>query len=164
MIVLAAIYSLTALKNRLREGLRRLGQPRYALGLLALLVYLAMIFGPSLYFGRPGGARATPVPRGPEIGIGVYVAVLWTLWRSGKTPAVNMQRSELMFLVTAPVTRRQVLLFWIVNHQPRLLLSGLGVAVFGWLWHWDPISTWVACWAVLNAWMALTLVGHQVWA
>jgi ABC-2 type transport system permease protein len=128
-VISAALYlSRRTFANSLRIRLTRLRQPKYLAAFSAGLVYLWIMFL------RPGSVGSSLSQLAPEARETVAVLVLsfflvlnWTISTS-ETP-FPFTLAETQFLFTAPLTRRQVLLFKILRSQMALVLSAV-ITVF----------------------------------
>lgn len=128
MIAAALYLSRRTFANSLRVRLTRLRQPKYVAAFAAGVFYLWVMFL------RPGSVGTSLGQLGPEARETVALAFLcgilvlnWTLSTS-ETP-FPFTLAETQFLFTAPLTRRQVLLFKIFRSQMALALSAV-VTVF----------------------------------
>ena len=112
----------TSIRNRIRSRLKRLRQPRYLVGLIVGVLYLYMVFI------RPGsrppstdGARGMlpfagdGLQAGMSVLLFLVVALAWLV--PSKRGAIDFTRSEVQFLFTAPVTRRQLIHYKLVRGQ-----------------------------------------------
>jgi ABC-2 type transport system permease protein len=122
-------------KNRLTRRLMRLREPRYFVPFLVSLLWfgsmvLRPIFrGPMHFYGWP--------PMQPDVrdaivfvaalAIFAWVALLWIL--PSKRAALQFSPAETHFLFTAPVTRRQILHYKLLQAQVGILF-GAGVSAF----------------------------------
>jgi hypothetical protein len=128
--MIGAFLYLTAcsFKNRLRRRLRRLREPRYAIGLVVGLLYFYVAFfrrGPR---PRPGaGTEAFAAAAGALQLFGslllMFVAAsAWVIPGAGQ--ALAYSRAEVQFLFAAPVTRRQLVQFKLWQSQIAILIGG----------------------------------------
>ncbi len=122
---------LTTLRNRLLGNLRRARQPRYFLGLAAAALYFWFFFfrraGPTM--GNPqflsvffGDGRA-------ELGIAqlvsLFVLLMWLT--PGEQPGLAFTEAEIAFLFPAPLTRRQLIHYKLID---GLVMSLVGAVFF----------------------------------
>ena len=124
MIAAALYLSRRTFANSLRVRLLRLRQPKYMAAFAAGVFYIWVMFV------RRGSVGSSLVQLPPETREALAVAVLcfllllnWTL-STNETPFPFTQ-AETQFLFTAPLTRRQVLLFKILRSQMALVLSAV---------------------------------------
>jgi hypothetical protein len=145
-------------RNRVRSQLRRLRQPRYLAGLVVGVLYIYLVFL------RPGSRSSRP-----DIGAGfmqfpaeamqaamsvvlfLIVAMSWLI--PTKRGAIDFTRSEVQFLFTAPVTRRQLIHYKLLRGQLGALFSSL---IFTLLMRpGDPLT---GLRVMLGLWLTLGLV------
>ena len=128
--MIGAFFYLTAcsFRNRMRRRLRRLREPRYLIGLVvgALYFYFFLIRPRSAAMRAGRGMQGLMRLLAPLHVMGaavlyVMAAFAWVFPGAG-TP-VTFSRSEVQFLFTAPVTRRQLLHFKLIRSQLGMLLS-----------------------------------------
>ncbi len=152
----AFIYlTVHGLVNRVRARVRRLREPRYAIGLAVGALYFYFVV-----FGRPGRGRghgatvsvaALPGSTGPLVALAsvllfVLVAMAW-VWPSS-SKAIVFTRAEVQFLFQAPLTRRQLLHYKLIRSQTASLLVSLILTVF-----FRP-GTFMAAWtAITGIWL-----------
>lgn len=152
---------LRSLRGRLLRRLRLLRKPRYLIGLVAGLAWMAFwigrplgrivrrgmdeggvelgdgaikVGGRSVQFGA--GALLDRLPAGTLDGVHLLVAVilamavcLWWLapWHR---PVLRLREEELSLLLTAPLSRRQIIQYAILRHQPGILFGSLIMSFF----------------------------------
>ncbi|MEO8679060.1 MAG: putative ABC exporter domain-containing protein [Vicinamibacterales bacterium] len=137
MIATLASLSLWQIKNRIRVRIARLREPRYLVGSIvgiAYLAYFAVLRNPSFSAGRGASAignlarAAGPV----ELGLAATLLVLATLvWLLPANPnPVRFSASEVQFLFPAPITRRQLLQYRLLRAQLGLLFGSVMATVF----------------------------------
>jgi ABC-2 type transport system permease protein len=152
----AFIYlTVHGLVNRVRARVRRLREPRYAIGLAVGALYFYFVV-----FGRPGRGRghgatvsvaSLPGSTGPLVALAsvllfVLVAMAW-VWPSS-SKAIVFTRAEVQFLFQAPLTRRQLLHYKLIRSQTASLLVSLILTVF-----FRP-GTFMAAWtAITGIWL-----------
>lgn len=125
-------------RNRARTRLRRMREPRYLLGAIAGLAYLAfaLFMRERAYIARGGAASAAPVAAnaaefvGPYLG-GVLLALLslasWVLpFGSG---LLDFSKAETSFLYPAPVSRRQLVFYRLMRSQYAVFIGALIMAL-----------------------------------
>jgi ABC-2 type transport system permease protein len=122
-----------SVRNRIRVRLRRLREPRYLVGLVAGLAYMAFVL--SRYageIGRSPGRRPDPPVPGADFGgvlgaigaVGLFVttALAWVLPGTGR-PALTFSRAEVQWLFTAPIARRTILHYKILRSLAGALIG-----------------------------------------
>lgn len=136
--------TLRSFKNRILSRLRRLREPRYVIGFVAGLFYLwYMVFrrvfvARNFSFGMPASQFAL------EIGamfVLTAAIVVWAFPDSGG--GLTFSEAEIQFLFSAPLSRRQLLLYKIFREQPQILISTVMMTIFG-LRHSRFIGLWIA--------------------
>ncbi len=161
-VLRALLYlRLTSLANVLRNQVRRLRQPKYLIGALAAAGYFWLFFfrrrGPSgsgqFFNAMFGDGETTEL-----VAAGVLALFLFFTWLTqGDQPGLAFTEAEVAFLFPAPLSRRQLIHYKLIN---GLILSLFGSVFFvfisigvrgGWsgaLRHWGA-------WWVLNANLSL---------
>lgn len=151
-VLRAFIYlTATSARNRFRQQLRRLRQPRYALASLLAIAYLGLFLLPGW---RHSGSAPAELFLGrdtlPIASLGglLLVAYWWVLGKN--TGALAFSEAEMLFLFPAPTTRRQLIQFKLIRAQVVILLNillwtlimgrGRGSGELVWV---RPISLWV---------------------
>ena len=109
--------------NRTVRRLRRARQPRYAVALIAGIAYVLFIVGPrreAVFTGvQPGGTAHLAY----ALGCAVLVASWW-LFGSDEA-ALNFSTAEVQMLFPAPVTRRQLVAFKLLQAQMLIVVNVL---------------------------------------
>jgi len=121
-----------SVRGRLVRRARLLRQPRYLIAFLAGLAYFALVLTPRLFAGA-AARRSLPVAGEYEsalhLGFGLIVAVAvtgaWLL--ASSRPALRLSETEIDFLLPAPISRRQIILYSLLRQQPGILMSVLVV-------------------------------------
>jgi hypothetical protein len=128
-----------SLKNRLVARVRRLKQPKYALALIVGLGYFFFIFGFNILRTGLTRPQANAPPGFSEewfdwgaivLGI-IYVIFIWVFKAAG--PGLFFRPSEIHYLFTAPVTRRQIIHYHILRAQPGILFTTLIIGLFAFM-------------------------------
>ena len=136
MISTLASLAFWQIRNRIRVRLARLKQPRYLVGSLAGLAYLAyfvILRNPGFSRGRGAGAAnfvrvAGPMELGIALALLLLAALVWVLPAAGSP--VRFSPSEIQFLFPAPITRRQLLQYRLLGAQFGLLFGSVMATVF----------------------------------
>jgi ABC-2 type transport system permease protein len=122
----AAVFLITrGLKNRIVRWFMRLRQPRYVAG-----AALAGLYFWSFLFRHRAGVVVTPMPRGSinEIFV-IAITIIATLMILGawalpnESPGFVFSEAEIQFLFPAPITRRQLLAYKVMQSQIGLLFT-----------------------------------------
>jgi hypothetical protein len=132
-------YQARTRRNRVVGMLRRLKEPKYLAGVLALLAYFGFL-GLTVFAGTSVELDKLPGAEGVADGaatVGTWLCammilatVLVTVRSAGREPGIAFKKPELMFLLSAPVSRRQILYFFLSGLQPGLAFSAIVVAFF----------------------------------
>jgi len=133
----ALLYlQLTALRNAVRQRLRRLREPRYLIGLVVGTAYVYFFFfRRAMPRGYPGrGPAAPPAEVGLVLALGFVAAIMvgrivyaWIF--SADRAALAFTEAEVAFLFPAPVARRTLVHFKLLKSQLRILFSALLLAL-----------------------------------
>ncbi len=130
----AGLY-LTAcsLKNRILRRLKRLREPRYAIGIVVGILYLwLVVFRPNARQPVAGGTVLASIAEPLELLVAVFLlgasAAAWLLPGLGK--ALQFSRAEVQFLFTAPVSRRSLVQYAVLRGVLGLFLSSALATVF----------------------------------
>jgi len=125
-----AYVALMSMKNRILMSLRKLRNARYLISAIFGVAYLFMMFGRS--FGRAGRVRIiTAQSVGTDIMAGVIFLLLVAVWAWPSDDAgIAMSESEMQFLFSAPLRRRDILLYRFLRSQMALLISAVMTSIF----------------------------------
>jgi hypothetical protein len=136
----------------MKSRIGRLKQPRYLIGMFAALLYLGLFFTPQLF----GDFRRTALTRLDIVGLVVILVVLlqlilvWLL--SGRGDGIGFSETEAEILLCAPLSRKQLLLYRLLRHQPTLMLTSM-LVVFFFAISWQipsPLMAIIAIYVLLN--------------
>jgi ABC-2 type transport system permease protein len=133
-------------KNRIRQRLRKLRSPRYALSMAAGLAYLWFVAFRRMAISSPrGNFGALPVT---DLGVDIVSVIafgamllVWAIPDSGG--GLTFSEAEIQFLFPAPVTRRELLIYKIFRQQPPILISAFMMTWFGFR-HSKFVGLWIA--------------------
>jgi len=125
------------LKNAILAKLRRLREPKYAIALIVGLGYFVFIVGFNFLSVRMARQHQQSVP--PDfsgewfewgaIVMGLlYLSYIWVF--KGAEAGLFFRPAEMHYLFTAPMTRRQIIHYYILRTQPAMLFSTLIIALF----------------------------------
>ena len=151
--------SVCSIRNRIRLKIRRLREPRYLIGLAVGLLYLyGTIFRQSFAAkgARTRGFAAAGFAQifGPLQLFGslflFLMAVLAWAW-PGSRRGITFTQSEVQFLFTAPVTRRQLVHYKLLRSQFSLLFGSVIATLF--LRPASLTSSWMVA---VGIWLMLT--------
>jgi ABC-2 type transport system permease protein len=124
MIRAFAYVTLLSFKNRILSGLRRLKQPRYLISAVAGFAYLWFVSLRHMVSGSAKFAHILGSDLGIDIVSGIFLGMLLFAWAlPGQSGGLEFTEAEIQFLFSAPLTRRQLLLYKIFRMQPQILIS-----------------------------------------
>ena len=143
MIATFCLVALQTMRNRIWQRIRRLRNPRYLVGAIAGGAYFWFVV-----FRRSGRTlRAHPgLPINELTTAGLSVAVFslllfaWALPRD--SGGLDFSEAEIAFLFSAPLRRRDLLLYKIIRAQPQALISAIIFSVVGWM-HAQFVGVWL---------------------
>lgn len=125
-----AYLAWTSIKNRILMSLRKLRNVRYLVSALFGLAYFAMMFGRN--FHSAGRIRVMGVGSiGVDIMAGVIFLLFVAVWAWPSDDAgIAMSESEIQLLFSAPLGRRDILLYRFFRNQLALLISAVMTSIF----------------------------------
>lgn len=117
---------LTGARNRVRRQLRRLRNPRYAIALVLGVAYFAFIFGGFQDPGSRGEVGDMTLTAARLIGplFLTIITAWWWLW-GGHRSGILLTPAEAHLLLPAPLSRREIIRYKIMNAQAGILFSAL---------------------------------------
>jgi hypothetical protein len=127
-----------SVRNRARVAVRRLREPRYALGALFVLLWVGSIFLRSFFeparHGRPWPTAFDDIRAHPELAqfigtISLLIVALLMEWMPDRRRALEFTPAEVQFLFAAPITRRQVIHYKLLRGQGGMLFGALVATV-----------------------------------
>ena len=137
--------TLRTLLNRTRHKLRRLREPRYLVSMIAAVGYLYMSIGRHAMkrnFSMPVEVRHLA---GDIIALAV-LAIIILAWSLPNHAALEFSEAEIQFLFTAPVSRRQLLLYKLLRSQPAIITTAIILTVIR-----MPNGHMIGIWSVWTA-------------
>jgi ABC-2 type transport system permease protein len=161
-VVTALLYlRITSLRNALLSRFRRLKQPKYLVGAVVGVAYLYFFFLRRL---RPSQGPATaglrdtfPVDGLPVVAavaallLTIFVALYW-LWPRARA-ALAFSEAEIAFLFPAPLSRRSLIHYRLINAQARLLFTASILTFVSSGWGFVPGNAGIR---VLGWWLVLS--------
>ena len=152
MVGAFAYLTLTSARNRFRQRVKRLRNPRYLLAMVFAIGYFALVFGPQYVRSGAGGQNGLLMHDEVLVVAALFALVMvvfwWVLGRD--TGALAFSPAEVQFLFPAPVTRRQLVELKLLRAQAVILVNiviwtlllgrGRGTGEMIWL---RPVSLWV---------------------
>ena len=118
--------------NRLRFQLARLREPRYLVPMLAALAYLGFFVFMPMFAASPnqalGGTFGSAAR--PMFLAGVFLMAILSWVSAALNPAPTFTESDVCMLFPAPLTRRQLVRYWLLKAQPQLLFLAAILTVF----------------------------------
>lgn len=150
--------ALRSFRNRIVSRVKRLRDPRYAVGALFGLVYFGWIFfrnrGAAAFF-RSGPASELRVD---AVSIFALAIMLFAWALPGDSGGLEFSEAEIAFLFPAPLRRRDLLLYKIIRAQPQVLTSVAIFTLFG-ASRSKFIGLWIA-FSVMSVYMMLVALGR----
>jgi hypothetical protein len=130
MTAALAYLAWTSIKNRILMSVRKLRNVRYLLSALFGLAYFAMMF--SRNFQKAGRVRVMGVGSiGVDIMAGVIFVLFVAVWAWPSDDAgIAMSESEIQLLFSAPLRRRDILLYRFFRNQLALMISATMTSIF----------------------------------
>ena len=163
---------LTSLKNLVLSRTRRLKQPKYLIGAIVGAGYLYLTFFRGMRTGQSarGGAHyptVVPVDLLPAIAtIGavvvlVIVALAWFV--PDQRAGIAFSEAEIAFLFPAPVRRRTLIYYKLLNSQFAIVFTVLLMTLFSGRWSFLGGNVWThaAGWWVILATLNLHFMGSS---
>jgi len=130
MTAALAYVAFMSIKNRLLMSVRKLRNIRYVVSALFGVAYLFLMLFRN--FSRGGRVRVlTAQSLGVDIMAGVIFVLLVAVWAwPSDDPGIAMSESEMQFLFSAPLRRRDILLYRFFRSQLALLISAVMTSIF----------------------------------
>ena len=161
MILARAFIELALLsfRNRIVARVKRMKDPRYAIGALFGLVYFGWVFfrnrGASTRFFAAGAGGALRVD---AVSVVVLFIMLFAWALPGDSGGLEFSEAEIAFLFPAPLRRRDLLLYKIIRQQPQVLMSVIIFTFIG-ATRSKVIGLWIA-FSVMSIYMMLVALGR----
>ena len=152
--------ALRTFKNRIVARVRRMRDPRYAVGALFGLVYFGWIFFKNqraATFFRPGAGTMSEL-RVDAASVFVLAIMLFAWALPGDSGGLEFSEAEIAFLFPAPLRRRDLLLYKIIRQQPQVMMSAAIFTLLG-----ATRSKFVGLWlafSVMGIYMMLVALGR----
>jgi ABC-2 type transport system permease protein len=151
------------LKNKIRQRVRRLREPRYLIGGIAGAAYFWFMF-----FRRAMGAgkgmvllsklTITSIVVDCASVVALLLMILaWAL--PADSGGLEFTETEIAFLFPAPLRRRDILLYKTVRAQPQAMFSALIMTVLGWWRNGLFVGVWAAI-SVLSVYFTMVSLGR----
>ena len=128
MIRAFLFLTLRTLLNRTKYKLRRLREPRYLLSILIAGAYFYFTVARHM-FRRNLSLAPELYQIGGDVVALVVLALLILAWTIPNHAALEFSDAEIQFLFTAPVSRRQLLLYKLLRSQPAILTTAIVLTV-----------------------------------
>jgi ABC-2 type transport system permease protein len=158
-VVLAFLeIAVQSLKNRIVARVRRMREPRYALGAVFGIAYFGWILFRNRGVSRLAGAfPATDVAANfAALGILLVMILAWAMPQD--SGGLEFSEAEIAFLFPAPLRRRDLLLYKIVRQQPQVLVSVLVFTLLGKA-RLNFLGLWIG-FSVLSIYMMMVALGR----
>lgn len=159
-MIVRAFLAITAQTfwNRIAERVRRMKDPRYAIGTLFAIAYFGWLF-----FKNRNAGKVFALLHATDLRIDILSAVAffimlfaWAL--PGDSGGLEFSEAEIAFLFPAPLRRRDLLLYKIIRAQPQALISAAAMTVVG-LTGSHFIGLWLA-FTTLGVYFTLVTLGR----
>ncbi|MDB6094257.1 MAG: hypothetical protein JWM32_1819 [Verrucomicrobia bacterium] len=144
MIGALIFLRLTSLKNLLLSRFRRLKQPKYLVGAIVGAGYLYLMFFRRMHAGRPRGNYSTTLagtlppdllPTAIAIGAFILLVIVFLAWIVPDSRAgLSFTEAEIAFLFPAPVSRRSLIVYKLLNSQLAVLFTAALITLFTGSW------------------------------
>lgn len=137
---------LTSLRNLVGSRLRRLKQPKYLVGAIVGAAYFYLMFFRRMSAGRPsvhsGVASQVPtvlpadyLPAATALGAVILMVIVALAWLvPDQRAGLTFSEAEIAFLFPAPVKRRTLIWYKLLNSQFAILFSAALITLFTGSW------------------------------
>jgi hypothetical protein len=150
--------ALRSFKNRIVSRVRRMRDPRYAVGALFGLVYFGWIFFRNHRAGAFFRAGAAGELRVDVVSLVILAMMLFAWALPGDSGGLEFSEAEIAFLFPAPLRRRDLLLYKVIRHQPQVLMSAAVFTLLG-ATRSKFVGLWIA-FSVMSIYMILAALGR----
>jgi hypothetical protein len=124
-------------RNRVRQAIRKLREPRYLIGAAAMGLYLWSFFGRAVLRNQPGAEGVSVESTGAvlrlllELGVtGLGLVTLFVTWTLGSDRlSFSFTEAEVTWLLSGPVSRRGIVRYKVAVGLLRTLLSAAVVTL-----------------------------------
>ena len=155
MIPVFIEFTARAMRNRIQQAVHRLRDPRYLIGGIAAVAYFWLIFFRNTRSRPPQLTGNLLVDILSIVVLGLMI-VAWAL--PSDSGGLQFSQAEIAMLFSAPLRRRDLLLYKIIRAQPQALTSAFFFFLFGFRRSWF-IGTYAAI-AVLGIYFTLVALGR----
>jgi ABC-2 type transport system permease protein len=151
----ALVYlELQSRKNALLGWLRRLREPRYALGSIAVAAYLGYFVLRPIYrdgeASRAASAMFGSFLTGDFAPLALFLLIAWGWFFGAERAALPFSQAEVAFLFPAPVKRRTLLHYRLLKAQVAIVFGAALYPVVLWVAEAPYWQRCVGFWAVLT--------------
>jgi len=123
--------TLLSFKNRIVSRLRRLRQPRYAVGGVVGIAYFWFMFLRNRRVSVAMAHFGMNEVRLDFAALAVFVLLLFAWALPSDSGGLTFSEAEIALLFPAPLRRSQLLLYKLIRAQPQILISSLAFAFVG---------------------------------
>lgn len=150
--------ALQSFKNRILSKVRRMKDPRYALGALFGAGYFAWVFLRNRHVSTVFQNGMMSEMRADVVSVAILVIMLFAWALPGDSGGLEFTEAEIQFLFPAPLRRRDLLLYKIIRAQPQIFTS---IIIFSFLGatRGKVVGLWVA-FSVMSVYMMLVALGR----
>jgi ABC-2 type transport system permease protein len=146
-------------RNRITLFFKRLRNPRYLVSTIAAIAYFYTFVGRRAFHGgatvKLGMAVANPIVANVCAALLFIVMTIVWAWPSA-TGGIVFSEAEVQFLFTAPLTKRQLILYKFLGSQLQIIISTIMMSLLA-LRGANPIGMWLV---MMSLSMYMTMVGQ----
>lgn len=138
-------------RNRIVRAVRRLKNPKYAIGAIVGVAYLVFAFSPSV-IESGNTARLIPLEEAMRdfLPVPLFLLAAWWWIFGGSKFVLAFSPSEVQLLFTAPLSRRRLLLYRVMRAQGPLFFTAIIWAIFFRFGALDFPLRFLSLWAILS--------------